>query len=102
MTYSHDAPCTGRRLALEQYEAAYVLRISENDVRNRLRRTVLKSTRIGQRMCVDADDVARQIADDDLALLVLQRLMEGRLTAPRNGDPAVPAPDVLVSLTDLL
>lgn len=90
------------RLALEQHEAAYVLRISENDVRNRLRRGALKSTRIGQRMCVDADDVADQIADDELALLILRRLMEGRLDAPRNWDPAVPAPDLLLSLTDLL
>ena len=90
------------RLALEQHEAAYVLRISENDVRNRLRRGALKGTRLGQRMCVDADDVAVRIAGDDLALLILRRLMDGRLTAPRNWDPAVPAPDLLVSLTDLL
>ena len=89
------------RLVLEQHEAAYVLRISENDVRNRLRRGALKGTPLGQRMCVDADDVVRRIADDDLALLILRRLMEGRLTAPRNWDPAVPAPDVLASLTGL-
>jgi hypothetical protein len=93
---------TALRLALEQHEAAYVLRISENDVRSRLRRGALKGTRLGQRMCVDADDVATRLGDDDLALLILRRLMEGRLTAPRNWDPAVPAPDLLVSRTDLL
>ena len=86
------------RLVLEQFEAAYVLRISENDVPSRLRRGALKGRRLGQRMCVNAADVARRIADDDLALLILRRLMEGRLTTPRNRDPAVPAPDVLASL----
>lgn len=90
------------RLALEQHEAAYVLRISENDVRNRLRRGELTSTRTGRRTCVDADDVARKIAGDDLALLILRRVMEGRLTVPRNSDPAVPAPDLLLSLTELI
>jgi len=90
------------RLALEQHEAAYVLRTSENDVRNRLRRGALRGTRTGRRLCVDADDVARQLAGDELALLVLRRLMEGRLTAPRNWDPAVVAPDLLVSLTELV
>ena len=53
-------------------------------------------------MCVDAEDVAREIADDELALVIRRRLMEGRPTAPRNWDPAAPAPDLLVSLTDLL
>jgi len=93
ITNSHDAPCTVRRLALEQYEAAYVLRTSENDVRNRLRRGELNGTRTGRRTCVAADDVARKIAGDELALLILPRVMEGRLTVPRNSDPAVPAPN---------
>ena len=102
MTGRRETPGVGPRLALEQYEAAYVLRTSENDVRNRLRRGALRGTRTGRRLCVDADDVARQIADDDLALLILRHVMDGRLTVPRSWDPTVPAPDLLASLNQLV
>jgi hypothetical protein len=90
------------RLALAQHEAAYVLRISENEVRNRLRRGALRGTRSGRQLCVDADELARQIAGDELALLVLRRVMAGRLEVPRNWDPSVPAPDLLASLNQLM
>lgn len=102
MTSGHQTGKHRTALGLEQYEAAYVLRTSENDIRNRLRRGDLSGTRTGRRLCVDAEDVARRIAGDELAVLVLRRLMEGRVAAPRAWEPTVPAPDILLSLKELM
>lgn len=85
MTPPRDGDRSAPRLALAQNEAADVLRISENEVRDGLRRRALRGIRSGRQLCVDADEFARQIAGDELALLVLRRVMGGRLEMPRFG-----------------
>lgn len=72
---------TGSR-PLRVHEAAFVLRAPENEVR---RRTAwrLVVTWAGTRRRVALEAVRDLLADDQLADLALERILDGRLRAPR-------------------
>lgn len=104
--------CNPKITALRPHEAAFVLRCSELDVRNMLRRGE-RYARAGQdpeaiiargalpvavvagRRRAEISAVACRAGDDELALLVLASIIEGRLAAPRARSAAESAPDLV-------
>src|SRR4051812_44952533 len=68
---------------LHPHEAAFVLRCSERDVRNMLRRGALPIVWAGRRRRIDVVELAERLGDDELALQALGLLAEGRLCLPR-------------------
>lgn len=105
--------CEARQLGLRAYEAAFVLRVSERDVQNRLRRSERAITkgatrekhlergdlfciRVGRARRVDIESVAAAVAGDKLGLFVLAALVEGRIQAIRAADPSQLAPSMLL------
>lgn len=106
------------RNAIRPHEAAFVLRCSEREVRNRLRRGeryaeagntaadivqrgALVSTRVGGRRLVELTSIAACLESDGLALAVLDAIVERRLRAPRSASPAQIAPDLLTVVSYL-
>lgn len=69
---------------LHPREVAFVLRRSEREVRNMLRRGALPIAWAGRRRRVDVEDLAERIAGDELALQALGLLAEGRLRLSRD------------------
>jgi len=82
----------GGRGSLKPYEAAFVLRSSEAEVRRQLRRGELTPVWHGRILCVGVLELAQRLEDDLLALEILVALAEGWFIAPRNFSPKLPAP----------
>jgi hypothetical protein len=89
------------RISLKPYEAAFVLRSSEAEVRRQLRRGELTPSWQGRRLCVAVRELAQRAEDDLLALEVLAALAEDWFVAPRNFSPKLPAPPLSVGVTQL-
>lgn len=87
-----------QRLALKPFEAAFVLRCSERDIRNMLRRGELGLTHVGRLRYVEAAALAARVEKDELAAHFLSALLEGRFRAPRAKSPDLAAPSLASSL----
>jgi excisionase family DNA binding protein len=70
--------------SLQAHEAAFVLRCSEREVRNMLRRGALPAAWVGRLRRVDVVELAERLAGDELALQALGLIAEGRLRVPRD------------------
>lgn len=78
---------------LRVHEAAFVLRISEAEVTRRTERGDLAGTWAGSHRRVASEAVRKLVADDPLAGLTLDQILDGRLKAPRAQRPSqVPPP----------
>jgi hypothetical protein len=91
----------GGRVTLKPYEAAFVLRCSENAVRRQLRRGELTRLWDGRRLSVGVLELAQRLKDDLLALEMLNALAEGWFVAPRNFSPKLPAPPLSIGIGQL-
>ena len=89
------------RVLLRPFEAAYVLQISLTEVRNRLRRRCheprLVPIHAGNRVFVSADELAKRVRDDRLALEVLAAILDGRLTIPKPRSDVILPPSLISS-----
>src|SRR5579884_3017902 len=110
--------CVPKTTALAPHEAAFVLRCSEREVRNMLRRGERYASRgqdaegivaqgalpvalVGGRRRADIAVVARLAAHDDLALAALAAIVERRLHVPRAASADDPAPDLVTVISRL-
>lgn len=73
---------------LRVHEAAFLLRMPENEVRRRIARGELAGTWAGAHQRVSLEAVRLLVVDDALATLALDRILEGRLQAPRASRPS--------------
>lgn len=90
-----------RRELIEVYEAAFVLELSERDVRNMLRRGSLTAGWAGRRRLAHATELRERLQSRPLSLLILERIATGRLDAPRALNPTDRAPALRTALREL-
>jgi hypothetical protein len=83
------------RAVLRVYEVAFVVRRSEQEIRNMLRRVAFRPAGGGRTRCVDPREVAELVAEDQLALAVLAAIVEGRLEAPKAVHPTFDPPPLI-------
>lgn len=100
------------RVCLRQHEAAFIARRSRREINNMQRRGdrlkakgltdeevvaagALPSTWTAGRRTVAAAALRRCVANDPIALVVLEALCGGRLVAPRPRDPTAIPPDTI-------
>ena len=110
--------CSATITALKPHEAAFVLRRSEADIKNMLRRGeryaragespetivtrgALPVARIAGKRCADIASVALAADGDELALVVLACIVERRLRAPRASMATESAPDLITVINRL-
>ena len=84
---------TGSR-PLRIHEAAFVLRVPENEIKRRTERGELAVAWAGSHRRVALTPVRSLIAADALADLALDRILEGRLRKPRAVRPSLPPPSL--------
>ena len=104
---AHTYPATARtisiqgeivacpRPSLRVYEAAFVARRPEKDIRNMLRRGALTTVPAGRNRCVDPQELADLIADDPLASEILRGILDGRVEALRAVHPSLDPPSLV-------
>jgi hypothetical protein len=77
---------------LRVHEAAFVLRVAENEIRRRTARGELPVTWAGAHRRVALRAVRELLDGDLLADLALDQILDGRLHAPRAPRPSQPPP----------
>lgn len=107
--------CELRKLHLRPYELAFLTRGSEHEVKLRIRRgrrladeglthdEILErgAIAIASGTSVPVGLAAELLEGDELALLVLAAIAEGRVSAPRARSPKEQAPDLLSVVSKL-
>jgi hypothetical protein len=89
------------RTSVKPFEAAFVLRCSEAEVRRMTKRGELHARWAGNRCEVDGVDLAERLGGDQLASSVLAAILGGDLDAPRAATPASDAPSLTLAIPAL-
>lgn len=77
---------------LRVHEAAFLLRVPENEIRRRIERGELAATWAGAHRRVALHAVRDRLQNDKLAALALERVLNERLQVPRASRPTQAPP----------